>query len=369
MSAEENLLAGLSKEDLLTRLQSQTDRYNKLFQNSLVAMMIIRLDDGQIIEANKNCLDLLYLKGVANANFFQFLKAANRKQFQHQLEDSEQIDNLELELSGEAGSKWVSCSARLNSDGCTADCILIDITESRDRLNELKKVNFELDSFVYHASHDLRSPLRSILGLIDIYRLEENKKTKTECIEKIEGSVRRLDDLVMELLSISRNDRINDPHVEMNLMYEINNSISSYYNASDTKGLEIRAEIKQPVPFISDLTRVRIILNNLISNALKYRSFENETDFISIKAKVNMKGLELTVEDNGEGIAENKLPHIFDMFYRATEKSEGSGLGLYIVKKVADKLKASIEVQSFELEGTTFTVFIPNSLNKESVRS
>ena len=74
------------------------------------------------------------------------------------------------------------------------------------------------------------------------------------------------------------------------------------------------------------------------------------------KHSVNQK-----VIDNGEGIEASKLPNIFDMFYRATERSEGSGLGLYIVKKVADKLDARIEVDSVELEGTTFTVTIPNS--------
>ena len=241
------------------------------------------------------------------------------------------------------------------------DCILKDITDTKENLLELQKVNFELDSFIYHASHDLRSPLRSILGLIEIYRLETEPKIQKECIEKIKGSVNRLDDLVMDLLSISRNDRINDPKVEMNLMYEISHSVASYYNASDTSNLQIRTNVRQTCRFRSDLTRVRIILNNLISNALKYRSFHNDPNFISVQAHIDKEKLVLKVEDNGEGIEENKLPHIFDMFYRATERSEGSGLGLYIVKKVADKLHADIRVESEELIGTTFTVTIPNT--------
>ena len=227
---------------------------------------------------------------------------------------------------------------------------------------ELQKVNFELDSFIYHASHDLRSPLRSIIGLIEVYRLEENEKVKKECIEKIEGSVKRLDHLVMELLSISRNDRINDPHVEVNFMVEINNSVSSYYNASNNQGLEILTKVKQPVKFGSDLTRVRIILNNLISNAIKYRSPEKERNYILVDVEANEKFARLKVEDNGEGIESSKVPHIFDMFYRATERSEGSGLGLYIVKRVAQKLNAKIEVYSEELEGTTFVITIPNTV-------
>ncbi|MEM7110532.1 MAG: HAMP domain-containing sensor histidine kinase, partial [Bacteroidota bacterium] len=297
------------------------------------------------------------------------LRDADSSRLENAFKNSGSIEHTEFELRIGTRSVWVSFSAKVNDDNVTADCLLQDITKTKESLIELQKVNFELDSFVYHASHDLRSPLRSILGLIDIYRLESNKKTQKECIEKIESSVKRLDDLVMELLSLSRNDRINDLHVKMNLMSEINNSVSSYYNASDTNGLEIRTKVRQPVAFISDLTRVRIILNNLISNAIKYRNSNSEGSFIDIEAIVDEKELKLTVEDNGEGIEEGKLPHIFDMFYRATERSEGSGLGLYIVKKVADKLQATITVKSYEWEGSTFTVTVPNSNFKLSVNS
>jgi signal transduction histidine kinase len=194
--------------------------------------------------------------------------------------------------------------------------------------------------------------------------MEDDVKFKKECIEKIKSSVIRLDDLVVELLSISRNDRVNDPHTPVNLLQELNNSISSYYNASDTRRLEITARVLQPVPFISDATRMRIILNNLISNAIKYRSFSKPMSTIHVDMQADKNCVVIKVIDNGEGIEESKLPHIFDMFYRATERSEGSGLGLYIVKKVADKLEAKIKVDSVELEGTTFTVTIPNSITK-----
>jgi signal transduction histidine kinase len=249
-------------------------------------------------------------------------------------------------------------------DDGTVDFVFKDITQTKENLIELQKVNFELDSFVYHASHDLRSPLRSILGLIDLYNMEEDEKFRKECIEKIRSSVIRLDDLVIELLSISRNDRVNDPHTPISLIQELNNSIASYYNASDTSRLEITARVLQPVPFISDATRLRIILNNLISNAIKYRSFHKPLSTIHIDMETDARNVVIKVIDNGEGIEESKVPHIFDMFYRATEKSEGSGLGLYIVKKVADKLNATIQVDSMELEGTTFTVTIPNSNTK-----
>lgn len=345
-------------------LKKSEEKYRNLFQNSLVAMFRCRLDDGHIIEANDKFWQLLgdEKRKVYPSGYNMFVNERERKQLFEKLKQEGYIDNAELQVkTAEDSILWVSFSAVSYPDDNIMECIFKDISQTKENLLELQKVNFELDSFVYHASHDLRSPLRSILGLIDLYRIESEQKVKEECIEKIEGSVKRLDDLVMELLSISRNDRVNDPHVDVNLMVEINHSISSYYNASNTDGLEMITKVIQKIPFKSDLTRVRIILNNLISNAIKYRSFHKARTYVYIEAVVDEEKLTLVVKDNGEGIEESKLPHIFDMFYRATEKSEGSGLGLYIVKKVADNLEAKIDVESMELEGTTFTVTIPNS--------
>jgi PAS domain S-box-containing protein len=339
-------------------------KYHNLFQNTLVAMGSMTSDLSCVLDANEKFWAYLEIQRSERHNFrpFDVLSKKQRNDFLHQIAENGSVENFEFQIKKEGNpDKWALINAVFYPDEDVIDFVLKDITQTKENLIELQKVNFELDSFVYHASHDLRSPLRSILGLIDLYNLEEDAKLREECIEKIGQSVKRLDDLVVELLSISRNDRVNDPHSEINLMLEVNNSISSYYNATDTTNLEVSTQILQPVPFVSDPTRVRIILNNVISNAIKYRSFRKEKSTIDIFAEVNEDHALIRISDNGEGIEESKLPHIFDMFYRATERSEGSGLGLYIVKKVADKLNASIDVSSEELEGTTFTVKIPNS--------
>ncbi|UII33365.1 PAS domain S-box protein [Fulvivirga ulvae] len=344
-------------------LKKSEEKYRNLFQNSLVAMLRSDSENGKIIEANEKFWQMLGVNKDKDyqLNFDFFYDDKEKRRVLGLLKEHGAVDNLELQIKTVTGQLiWVSFSAVLYADEQVFECVLKDITQTKENLLELQKVNFELDSFVYHASHDLRSPLRSVLGLIDLYRMEQSQPIKKECIDKIESSVKRLDDLVVELLSISRNDRVNDQHVPINLMVEINSSISSYYNATDTKGLEVITRVAQPILFHSDLTRVRIILNNLISNAIKYRSFHKERSYVLVEAKVTNGKAVIKVEDNGDGIEESKLPHIFDMFYRATEKSEGSGLGLYIVKKVADKLNAEIEVNSEELEGTTFIVTIPN---------
>lgn len=345
------------------RLRKSEEKYRNLFQNSVVAMFRCNAKTGIITEANDKLWNLIKLDDKnERLNFDFFQNEKDKRKVIDLVEENGAIESLEFKMTNALEEVvWVSLSAVLYREENIMECILKDITDTKENLLELQKVNFELDSFVYHASHDLRSPLRSVLGLIDIYRLEEKEAIREECIEKVESSVKRLDNLVVELLSISRNDRVNDPHRYISLLTEVNYSISSYYNASDTSGLEIRSKVLEPVKFYSDPTRVRIILNNLISNAIKYRSFHKERNFIYIEAIVDAEKMVLKVVDNGEGIEKSKLPNIFDMFYRATEKSEGSGLGLYIVKKVADKLNAKIDVQSEELEGTTFVVTIPNT--------
>jgi signal transduction histidine kinase len=118
--------------------------------------------------------------------------------------------------------------------------------------------------------------------------------------------------------------------------------------------------IDETFPLFSDAIRLSIIFNNLISNSIKYRHPRKEKSFFSVSIKVYSEKAVITVEDNGIGIGEKYLDKIFNMFFRATEKSEGSGLGLYIVKEALDKLKGCIKVESIINNGTKFIIEIPN---------
>lgn len=347
-------------------IQSE-QKYRNLFENSLVGMFRADVRTGEIIEANSKAWEIFGMepqKGMSMKDFFS--NEEEREASFKELLRNNVIENHELEVKRWDGVVlWVSLSACYYEKEGFLECVLKDISETKKNLLELQKVNFELDNFVYHASHDLRSPLRSILGLINILRIETNEKAKQNVVDMIEGSIKRLDNLVMDLLSMSRNNRINDPHVSISFMNEINYSFTNFYHVADTKNLEITTKVQQPVPFISDITRVRIILNNLVSNAIKYRSYTRERSFIHINVNVTEKEAEFVIEDNGEGIPDSKLGSVFDMFVRASEKSEGSGLGLYIVKNVLEKLNGQIKIESKENVGTTFTVKLPNNLQKE----
>ena len=256
--------------------------------------------------------------------------------------------------------RWISFSSQHTTDSKVV-AFLQDVTDLKQENEELQRVNTELDNFVYHASHDLRTPLRSMLGLLSLLKHEPNEKEREKCVELIEGSILRLDTFITDLLSISRSHRKGNPLVKINMMVEVNAAVANVYHIGSTDNLEIILKISQPYTYISNLTRIRIILNNLISNAIKYRRYDaKEKSRIVVSLWIDSQALHLTLEDNGEGIAEDKIAHIFDMFYRASERSEGSGLGLYIVKDVVEKLEGTIAVASELGIGTTFTLTLPN---------
>lgn len=234
-----------------------------------------------------------------------------------------------------------------------------DITERKRAENELIRTNFELDTFVYRASHDMRAPLRSVLGLVNLIKIETEEQQKTEYLKLIEKSVDRLDSFFSDVLSFSRNSRLDiiKEQVDFNkLIKECWGSLQYLENAAEIRLIK---DVRAQDDFYSDPSRIEIILLNLFSNAIKYqKSASNSRVRISIKA--DNRVAKIIVEDNGRGIETQYIDKIFDMFFRASLGTHGSGLGLYITKQVVEKLGGSISVQSEFGTGTQFVITIPS---------
>jgi signal transduction histidine kinase len=143
---------------------------------------------------------------------------------------------------------------------------------------------------------------------------------------------------------------------------------------SDLSYLEGANDIKQNIniegiDFYNDPWRVSEILRNLISNAIKYRNLDGRIQSeISIKIRIDHLRADISFTDNGIGIDDENLSRIFEMFYRASEQSDGSGIGLYIVKNAVDKLGGQISVQSKTGIGTRFHIILPNKVNNAVVK-
>jgi two-component system sensor histidine kinase/response regulator len=225
---------------------------------------------------------------------------------------------------------------------------------------ELQKAYTELDKFAYSATHDMRGPILSVLGIIDLAKGTENVGEVKEMLSMIENAMLRLDNYIqnihdyynirrgeVQLTEIDFNDIVKD----LKDIYDITSKLS---NTSFT------VSVAKQENFKSDEVSIKIILNNLLSNAFKYQKKSNSSKFVDLKIEIAKGVASISVSDNGIGIPASSIDHIFNMFYRATNEELGSGFGLYNVKDALGKLNGKIEVNSVEGEGSTFKITIPS---------
>ena len=224
---------------------------------------------------------------------------------------------------------------------------------------ELKKINSELDNFVYSVSHDLRSPLLAIKGILNLVNSQlEISPQLAQYLKHISTSVNRLDDTIQEILEYSRNSRLDLKIEEVNVETMVNDIFADLKYAAGLE-IELTTEILGSPLLQTDKARISTLLKNLISNSIKYRKKDIELPFVHFKLDNQEKHFCITIEDNGEGISEKNLPRVFEMFYRATNSNVGTGLGLYIVSEIVQKLGGKIELNSTLGEGTTVKLIFP----------
>lgn len=233
---------------------------------------------------------------------------------------------------------------------------------------ELTKINQELDSFVYSVSHNLRAPLMSVLGLLNLANRDQHDRDPVydHYFKMMESSVKRLDETLKEIIEYSRNARIETVLKNIDFEKMIHDAIEKlhYLEGFDKTRISVSIDGKDQA-FFSDAYRLSVVLSNLLSNAIKYRDPHKGNSFINIHVDTKPCGAKIVIEDNGIGIPDDQQTKVFRMFYRATEKSEGAGLGLYIVSEVIEKLKGKIEVESTLGEGSKFTITLPDSEKSE----
>jgi len=246
---------------------------------------------------------------------------------------------------------------RLNNHSETA------LRENEKRLHEkneeLVKVNKELDRFVYSASHDLRSPISSVRGLINLVKLNPTSPETKSYMEMMDKQLIGLNKFIEDIVVYSRNTRVAVKPDTIQLKKLVDEILVSLQFYPGSEKINIDVNVPDDLSLRSDTTRVRIVLANLLSNAFKYSKHAKKDAFIKIDATKSLTQVEISIRDNGTGIDQQYLPKIFDMFFQANDNSEGSGLGLYIVKETLEKIHGEISVQSEVGKGTEFIVTLP----------
>ncbi len=245
------------------------------------------------------------------------------------------------------------------------------INKKLSRLNQkllnknkkLGKINEELDSYVYKASHDMRAPLTSLMGIVNLIKTEKDPEKIQLLVEMQEKCITKLDNHIYQIINLSKNAKIDLIPEKTDLeemIYSIFEELNFFENAARTEKI---IRIKQETDFYSDHYRLKIILNNLISNAFKYARKNEEHPIIEIDIIVSSRDASITIHDNGIGIPEDKQTKVFDMFYRGTAVSKGSGLGLYMVKEMIIRLNGTISVKAEENRFTSIHFVVPNLAN------
>jgi PAS domain S-box-containing protein len=227
--------------------------------------------------------------------------------------------------------------------------------------DQLAKINEELDRFVYSASHDMRAPLSSLLGLIDLSERTSLPNELKEYHRMMRDRIKVMEGFIKEVTDYSRNARLElllNKHSLAMLVNEVFDNLA--YSLVDKK-MQISVDIDPNLIISTDAGRLKIVLSNIVSNAFKYHNPYAENPFIAVAASFSGHQIAINVKDNGLGIAPEHHQKIFDMFYRASEISDGSGLGLYIVKETLGKLNGSISFQSEIGVGSTFSIYLPIS--------
>lgn len=231
------------------------------------------------------------------------------------------------------------------------------------RNTELQSAYDELGKFAYSVTHDLRGPLLSLLGALEIAKASESAEELKEIHSMMGESIKKLDEFIRnihEYYSLKRGRLVFEP-IDFNAI--VHDTVALFRIAGIMDHIRFNADVKQEGKFLCDEISLKIILNNLLSNAFKYQRKSAIDKFVEVNIESNSENAIIFVTDNGIGIHPNHINNIFTMFYRATSEETGSGFGLYNVKDALNKLKGEIEVTSKVNEGTTFKITIPGKPN------
>ncbi len=224
--------------------------------------------------------------------------------------------------------------------------------------HNLKKANSELDTFLYRSSHDLRSPLTTISGIVSAIKLKENQDKTEEYLDAINERVNQADNVIRDIIKLRKAQKEDLAIVEIDLVKEIQNEFSVLIDPN-IKQPKLIFDTDEPFQINTDSARLHTVLTNILGNAMRYSGSKKNPE-IRIKIENVDNGINLQISDNGVGIDEKHLPRIFDMFYRANKSSEGTGLGLYLVKDALNHMEGSVEVLSQKGKGTTFYIYLPD---------
>lgn len=234
--------------------------------------------------------------------------------------------------------------------------------ELRDKTIKLEKLHSEMNQFVYSLSHELRGPLMSISGVSKLAKMEVNDPNTLEYFNMIDTATGKLDDFIYKMLDFYRSTKIEHKITEINFREVVDQQMDAYREKFDLSHFHIDVQVNQGSAFFSDDSKIRVILNNLFSNAVQFQKPSPSEKRISLTVDVVEGKAILVLEDTGIGIEDRFKNEVFNLFSRATQKNVGTGLGLYMVKEAVEQMGGEIHLDTELNKGTAVTVTLPSMI-------
>lgn len=243
-----------------------------------------------------------------------------------------------------------------------AGIMIRNLANSKKKIIEqndnLQVINAGLDKFVFNVTHDLRSPLISLVGLTDLIEEETSIQQIKSYTLMMKNSLEKQDQFINEMLTFIKSKHLGVVKEECSLISIVDGVINSSYYGNNGSAIHIYKEIGVDKIY-SDALKLKVILNNLVSNAVKYSDPKKDGQWVKVRTYLSKTDVVIEVEDNGLGIRQGDQQRIFDEFYTSGNNKKSSGIGLYLVKDAITQMNGRIEVKSELSLYSKFIVSIP----------
>lgn len=347
--------------------------FKQIYDNQFDAAFRLN-NKGEIIYANKAFLSLFQLENldeILNEPFDLFLKRKIRwTMIQAKLADSGRLENeriyfrsydgevflglLNGKLSSAEGRTYFDGIIALLPEGSSVEELLAEKNE------ELEKTNAQLDRFLYSTSHDLRGPLTSLMGLVNLMRKETTSELMQTYVEQVSKSTHKLDNVIKDMISFAKNAHQKVKSDKISFEKMVNDALLQFQYHPNFNKINFVINIDEQLPFYSDSERIESIFNHLFKNGISFMDPSKSNPYIRIDVNVYGEVVIIEIVDNGIGISRTSKGKVFEMFYRGSEQSTGSGLGLYLVKETIERLSGRISLETEIGHGSIFHIEIPN---------
>jgi len=357
------------------QLKAIETKYSNIFQSINVGILVVANGVGNIIEWNKGAelafgytsseiigkpLTVLISKKQVDTGVKELLKAKDK------LDNDSYGDNIEmlgLRKNGDEFPVEFAMSNWQNGKDKFYCAIMLDISKRKKLEEKLKQTTKDLELFLYRSAHDLKAPLTSAEGLLHLLKEEELNSRTRLLIDMLDETLEKgrflLDDLAFaSIISEKRRD-----NTIIDFEKKINTALVALKGIKNFDNITFHVDIQQETDFYFNQELIDSILQNLIHNTICFA--KSKTNKLTPTTHINIissdDDISILVSDNGIGIREDDIDKVFDLYFKAnSDNSEGTGLGLYIVKRIVEDFNGSVEVKSIINKGTTFRVQLPN---------